>query len=690
MIMTDKAEIRREAKERQGTIVVSQRTRYLIDGDQKRARFQTGAEGVVQPAIELGTEKKYRIKVFWQPDSVRMARSRALVNRALATPRDSLDVLGGAPFDILDSLGGSSRFAVIMKNVDGVSWKDLRRDAEFAGVYPPDDWPSFRTRWLWAYGLASAVTRMEALNFIHADLSDGNIVAVHSGDRAGELALVDFDAYFNSEYPSNYLGTSGFVAPEIWTEGSIGVGSDRLAMAILIQEFLLVGDPELSATDAFQVRYTQEQICALECAAHPLIRLKYPAIADLFDKTLKAPSRDQRPTPMEWRDALRSLRRPPGTRVFHLAPLTGHPDLRIELRPGESKDLAPTDFGIRADIVLRETLRVRPHPGSRVLLRPVDGTWQELTDSSDVEISQNSRIFDRAGKMQAQVVMDPSPGDIAEPESRINLDSYDQKSADTPPRPPRPRKDPSQNDWEKIVLFAAIICAVLALVLAVLDYKRRHIAVISPGTGQPHTAQTVPNIAGSQSAQPPPAIVAAPQQMSDSNPTPVEEVNTTPPQNSAPAAAVHSSTEPAREPNAVRTELPDPIVDVAPSPATPEASPAAADSDRPQHENATSQQEPPKATVVPNVYRGPPSGDFVWSGAVEKDQLIEIANGAPSIGSINGQPLPGVPVSISIDNRQIAVVVQPNPLNHFSTVTFRSTTKGKIAFGVHWLVLPVN
>jgi len=671
--MAEKAEIRREAKERQGTVIVSRRGRYFIEGDQRRARFQSGAEGLVQPAIEEGTGKKYRIKVFWDPDESRLARSRALVHRALARPESSLDVLGGAPFAILDSLGGSSRFAVIMKNIEGVSWKDLRRDAEFAGVYPPPDWPSFRTRWLWAYGLVTAVAKMETLNFIHADLSDGNLVGLHTGNRAGELALVDFDAYFNPDYPSNYLGTSGFVAPEIWSQSAIGVGSDRLAMAILIQEFLLVGDHELNATDAFQIHYTQEQICALECTAHPLLRLKYPAIANLFDRTLKAPSRNLRPEPMEWRETLRTLRRT-GPVVVHLTPPTGGPDLPIELRPGEFKDLAPTLFGIHADLVLHESLCVRPHPGSHVLLRPVDGTWKELADSSDVEISPNSRLFDRAGKMQAQVVVDAAPEDATDPQSQTDLRSYDQTVDDSAPSVNGiNRKRLTKIKWNKVALSVAILCIVFILIWAFVHLKRRQFRSLTSSTDTSVPNQSTSPVTGPQSAQHLPTEDAAPQ-TSD----PVQD-SATPQQISPPSEVPPPVSKPGTEPDSV--ELPPTPSETPSDPAGPDGSKLAA---------GVPQVEPPKAPIEPNVYRGPPSGDFVWSGTVEKNQLIEIANGSPSIGSINGQPLPGVPVSISIVDAQIAVVAQPNPLNHFSTVVFRSTTKGKIAFGVHWVVLPIN
>src|SRR5262249_52865191 len=160
-------EIRKEAIARQGTTLKRRRTRYFIEGDQKKAKFQMGEEGLVHYAVDQGSGTKYRIKCFWEPDDGRLARSRHLVKQRLANLKNgSIDVLAGAPFGLIDSIGGLSRFALIMKNVEGGSWKDLRQDAENLGVYPPPGWPSLKIRLLWAYGLAYAVERMEARNFV--------------------------------------------------------------------------------------------------------------------------------------------------------------------------------------------------------------------------------------------------------------------------------------------------------------------------------------------------------------------------------------------------------------------------------------------------------------------------------------------------------------------------------------------
>jgi serine/threonine protein kinase len=303
--MSDKIGIRREAVERQGSVIQWDGAHYLVEGDQKRARFQIGEEGLVHCAVEQFTGTKYRIKCFWEPDHNRLERLRFLVDRGLGKLKDkSADVLAGAPFDIIPSMGPISRFASIMKSVEGESWKEMREFAVQSPAYPPPDWPTLRIRLLCAYRLASAVELMESIGFVHADLSEGNLIVVPDGDRSGRVALVDFDSYFNSKYPSRFLGTSGFVAPEIWTRGQMGIGSDRVAMAILIQDLLLVGDRRLKAEDVVNIKYTQEQILAKGARAHALIKERYHSIAVLLEQTLRAPTREQRPHPRLWRQAL--------------------------------------------------------------------------------------------------------------------------------------------------------------------------------------------------------------------------------------------------------------------------------------------------------------------------------------------------------------------------------------------------
>lgn len=82
-------------------------------------------------------------------------------------------------------------------------------------------------------------------------------------------------------------------------------------------------------------------------------------------------------------------------------------------------------------------------------------------------------------------------------------------------------------------------------------------------------------------------------------------------------------------------------------------------------------------------------GNLVWSGQVDKNQVIQISGGSANIGSIAGDVFPGdgVPIQVSVNSDKFAVISQPNPLNQFSQISLRSTMKGNVAIVVHWKVL---
>lgn len=412
-----KREIQEEAIARQGKTIECRGRRYKIDGNQKGAAFKTGAEGLVHPAIEEDTGHKYRIKCFWEPDDTRLARSQFLVKQKLAkTTGSTVDVLAGAPFELVDTIGGRSRFALLMNNIEGKSWKESCENADLTGEYPPQDWPTFTTRLVWAFGLATAVERMENRRFVHADLSDGNIVLVPTGKHGARIALVDFDAYFNPKNPSHYRGTEDFVAPEIWNRGSTGVGSDRVAMSILIQDLLLTGDPDMNAEEAFAHKYKQDQLCRYEGDAHPLLTERYPKLAGLLEDTLRTRARDRRPAPQQWRQALREISELHADlgRGWGLDSIPENPNVRIVLRSGSFYDLSRSPFEIHANVLRTRdgNVNLHVHEGAQVQLKHSDEPWRVLTAGQNLPISGNATFFDLRGKLQAQLTRDPEVGQL--------------------------------------------------------------------------------------------------------------------------------------------------------------------------------------------------------------------------------------------------------------------------------------
>jgi serine/threonine protein kinase len=307
-----KSKLRREALARQGTIVSVRGRRYKFLGNQAKAEFEEGGEGLVQPVREEQGYSRYRVKCFWEPNNNRKYRSSLLTQNPLANPnKEYADALAGAPVEIWEQLGAYTPFAVVMKEVRGRSWKSLREAASVAEKYPLPDWPLLSIRATWAYGLATAVKQMEERQFIHADLSPGNVMVTPDGERAGDMALVDFDSFVlpaMSQMDVTMRGSDGYAAPEIWQGQYAKVGSDRIGLAILIQEFLLIGEPSISADEAFQWAYDQEsEIVAANAEAHPAVRRLWPEIATLVEKTLCTRNLMERPAPEAWRKALLPL-----------------------------------------------------------------------------------------------------------------------------------------------------------------------------------------------------------------------------------------------------------------------------------------------------------------------------------------------------------------------------------------------
>src|SRR5438132_9390083 len=343
---------------------------------------------------------------------------------------------------MVPALGPCTPFAVIMKNVCGWNWGKLRALAETDAQYqyPPSWWPPVQIRSTWAYGLATAVMKMEARGFIHADLSPGNVVVndgVHENgkpsgasekDDAGDMALVDFDRYFHPpcDLPEPGRGSQGYAAPEIWRKQVPHVGSDRTAMAILIQEFLVTGDPDISRAEAFDWSYDQEKQ-VFEWAfdhetttkngsgnVHPLLATKYPALANLLRDTLGASGPDTRPAPQSWRRPLRDIVEPPA--VAPEVPLHGllveadpikSSGLRVAFGPTkESLDLSMTGFRIRANLERDPSgsIYLVVHNGATLNIQlPGSKKWTRYSGGARVSADIGTILFDNDGAMNARL-----------------------------------------------------------------------------------------------------------------------------------------------------------------------------------------------------------------------------------------------------------------------------------------------
>jgi serine/threonine protein kinase len=303
-----------------------------------------------------------------------------------------------------------------MKNVPGMSWEDLREKASLDTSYPPKEWPAIDVRATWAYGLATAVRNMEGKSFVHADLQPGNVMVTACGDTAGDMALVDFDSFVHpsNPYPDRSVrGKPGYAAPEIWTGQAVGKGTDRIGMAILIQEFLVVGDPSISRNEAFGWSYDQDQeLSSRRGEPHPLLAKKYPKLAELVRQTIASPALAGRAAPDAWRPLLRDIvmdnRFGPRLKNAVLIPAVSPSDqIVIDLDGITVLDLRTTPFGIRVKLARDSEGRIKcsAHPGAEVRVQFAENPhWRRLEPGQNISAMPGMVLLDREGKVSAKLV----------------------------------------------------------------------------------------------------------------------------------------------------------------------------------------------------------------------------------------------------------------------------------------------
>jgi serine/threonine protein kinase len=289
--------------------------------------------------------------------------------------------------------------------------------------------------------------KMEARDLIHADLSPGNVVlndgfhgsnrnseSVADGDgedEAGDMALVDFDRYVHlpGDLPEPGQGSPGYAAPEIWQKQIPSVGSDRTALAILIQEFLVVGDPDISRQESLSWAYDQEARCfewtfAAEGEppvdgendhwdAHPLLARKYPALAKMVRSTLAASAPMARSSPEDWRRALLDIVEPAASQsdeklrsLLIEADPVPTPALRLAFGASrDSLDLSTSGFGIHASLE-RDSSRsifVAVHNEATINIKmPGSRAWTRYPSGGRVRAEIGMVLSDNNGKSNAR------------------------------------------------------------------------------------------------------------------------------------------------------------------------------------------------------------------------------------------------------------------------------------------------
>ena len=122
-----------------------------------------------------------------------------------------------------------------------------------------------------------------------------------------------------------------------------------------------------------------------------------------------------------------------------------------------------------------------------------------------------------------------------------------------------------------------------------------------------------------------------------------------------------------------------------PSPAPSEPAPAATP---PQPEPAPPAVQPttpaPHQVPIPVPQQAAPAaGTVMWSGPLQRDRTIVIDGATASAGTLRGA-LPGVPVIIEVDSKDVGVAEAPSPSNGWKRVVLRSRVNRNTVVNIRW------
>jgi hypothetical protein len=223
--------------------------------------------------------------------------------------------------------------------------------------------------------------------------------------------------------PEPGKGSEGYAAPEIWQKQLPSVGSDRTAMAILIQELLVVGDPDITKSEALDWGYDQESrlfewTFNQEKAAHeqrgdvhPLLARKHPDLAKLMRDTLSASGPETRPAPQSWRKPLRDMAvdSPQEIRRGLLVEADPIDSSRhgVSFAPArDSLDLSSTDFRIRATLERgpNGSIFLLVHAGATLNVQsPGSKRWIRYSGGARVPADLGTIVFDQDGALKVRL-----------------------------------------------------------------------------------------------------------------------------------------------------------------------------------------------------------------------------------------------------------------------------------------------
>ena len=194
-------------------------------------------------------------------------------------------------------------------------------------------------------------------------------------------------------------------------------------------------------------------------------------------------------------------------------------------------------------------------------------------------------------------------------------------------------------------------------------------------------------------AAPPQVAQSTPPETVPPKPSPVETPAETPP----PDAATPPAAAPDANPLAVTPAKP--AIQKPPRPIVKPPAPTGGASSLPMAALPQTSAQPQPAQTTPPAnhkdnpppapasgYRGPTNGLVLWSGPLPKNEDVVVDGATTTVGLILSGALPGVPVNLSIEPKDVTVAEAPTAGNGFKRFSFHAKKGRKTVVTIYWTV----
>jgi hypothetical protein len=79
---------------------------------------------------------------------------------------------------------------------------------------------------------------------------------------------------------------------------------------------------------------------------------------------------------------------------------------------------------------------------------------------------------------------------------------------------------------------------------------------------------------------------------------------------------------------------------------------------------------------------------LLWSGQLPKNDSVVIDGGTTTVGSVLSGSLPGVPINITIEPKDVTVAEAPSAGNGWKRFAFHAKKGRKTVVTIYWTVAP--